>query len=116
VGDEHNSGHAAHGSPRPADAYGQGQSGGLPAQSLTSATPVTVLPSGAALYPPASLHNQPGRTEEVSLHDNYYSASYLTVPAGTLVRWKNVGHHSHTVTFPRRWDSGPLAPGAEFSA
>jgi plastocyanin len=91
---------------------------------VTSSTPGVIVSSpprpvvydpAAALYAPAAaLHARQMR--EVSMQDNYYSTSVLAVPAGTLVRWKNEGRHGHTVTFPGRWDSGPLAPGAEVSA
>src|SRR5262249_14429061 len=52
---------------------------------------------------------------EVRIADNYFSPSYLFVPAGTLVHWKNHGKHAHTVTCQGVWDSGPLEPGTGFS-
>src|SRR5262249_10481150 len=59
----------------------------------------------------------PQRTREVTVYDTYFSPSFLVVPPGTLVRWKNWGHHRHTVTFPKASpgvDSGPLPHGGEF--
>ena len=55
------------------------------------------------------------RSREVSLYDNYYSPSTLYVPAGTQVRFKNEGRHTHTATCDWVWESGELGPGETFT-
>jgi plastocyanin len=54
------------------------------------------------------------RKRDVALQDNYYSPSILYVPVNTEVRFKNEGHHTHTVTCNGVWESGELRPGESF--
>jgi plastocyanin len=85
--------------------------------SMTSRSPEGRMSSsyqlGPSAYVPASAAKW---TREVGVRDNYFSPSFLVVPAGTLVRWKNEGKHQHTVTFSPLVDSGPLTPGGEYAA
>lgn len=51
----------------------------------------------------------------VTIFDNYYSPSNLSIPAGTTVTWTNSGAASHTVTAnDSSFDSGTLAPGTSY--
>jgi plastocyanin len=79
---------------------------------------VTYPPAKKTPGPPVhvTLESQPQRTREVAIYDDYFSPPLLAVRTGTVVRWKNRGRHTHTVTFAKSSvDSGELAPGAEFS-
>src|SRR5262245_58580303 len=53
----------------------------------------------------------------VGIHDNFFAPGALYVLPGTTVIWVNNGRRIHTVTSAAGlWDdSGPLAPGEEFS-
>jgi plastocyanin len=92
----------------------------------------TLYPSGAGTpegrlmpeYPPTERFRAPyffpkgakaERAREVSLYDNYYSPSTLYVPAGTQVRFKNEGRHTHTTTCDWVWESGELGRGESFT-
>jgi plastocyanin len=66
----------------------------------------------------ATLESQSQRTREIAVYDDYFSPPLLMVRTGTVVAWKNRSRHMHTITFAKASpavDSGPLAPGAEFS-
>ncbi len=98
-------------------------------QQQTPARSPTPYDSGVIIdYPPArttpgppahaTLSSQSPRPREVAIYDDYFSPPLLMVRTGTVVRWKNRGRHTHTVTFANaspKVDSGALAPGAEFS-
>jgi plastocyanin len=75
-------------------------------------------PEGDPARPPAEAARAQAPApagRDVRLYDKYYSPSLLYVAPGTTVRWVNSGSHVHTVTSgDGRWDSGDLAPGAEF--
>jgi hypothetical protein len=63
--------------------------------------------------PPA--RPRPDQVRDVSLFDNYFSPSYLMIPAGMTVRWKNEGSHHHSTTADWLWESGDLGRGKSFS-
>jgi len=56
-----------------------------------------------------------GRVRNVTLYDNYFSPSLLSIPAGMTVRWTNGGSHRHTTTAAWLWESGELGKGESFS-
>ena len=52
----------------------------------------------------------------ISITDNEYSASTVTIDAGTAVRWTNTGASSHTATAnDLTWGTGTLMTGQHFS-
>jgi plastocyanin len=52
----------------------------------------------------------------VTIYDNFFLPSEITVPVGTTVTWMNHGTVSHTTTSAGVWDSGPLRPHQHWSA
>ncbi|HEY7067111.1 MAG TPA: cupredoxin domain-containing protein [Chloroflexota bacterium] len=52
----------------------------------------------------------------LSIGDNYFLPAEISVPAGTAVTWLNTGSVRHTTTASGLWDSGPIDPGARWSA
>ena len=51
-------------------------------------------------------------SNEIQARDDFtFEPSHLTVPAGTTVRWTNVGVHGHTVT---SGESGSASAGGDF--
>jgi len=56
----------------------------------------------------------------IRLYDNTPSPGQITIPAGTVVRWRNVGANEHSVsnysTHPQAetWEDVLVEPGAEF--
>jgi plastocyanin len=62
----------------------------------------------------ASARNQTSVT--VTLYDDSFQPGQITVPAGTTVRWVNVGQHRHTVTSDTGlWDSRELDSGEGYA-
>jgi plastocyanin len=57
------------------------------------------------------------RVVTVNINDNFYEPGAIAIWPGTTVVWVNNGNRVHTVTSTAGlWnDSGPLAPGEEFS-
>jgi len=52
----------------------------------------------------------------VTMLDNFFSPSTITIKAGQKVTWINKGNHNHTVTSDNAYfNSGYLAPNASFS-
>jgi len=52
----------------------------------------------------------------ISIEDNEYSASTVTIQAGTAVRWTNTGLNKHTATASDlSWGTGTLNQGQHFS-
>ena len=52
----------------------------------------------------------------VKAADDYFDAEVTRVPVGTTIEWRNVGRNAHTVTADDgSFDSGNMAPGAEYS-
>ncbi len=73
-----------------------------------------LLPGGHG--PSSTLAGEEIRIVSVTLYDDDFQPSKITVAAGTTVRWRNAGKHAHTVTSDRKgWDSGELSPGEVFS-
>ena len=60
-----------------------------------------------ALLAACSDASDPGTQGDISVRDNLFSPSALTVAAGTTVTWKWTGSGPHNVTW-----SGPGAPAA----
>jgi plastocyanin len=83
--------------------------GGTVTVSGGSATPA---PTAAPTTPPAV---PPSTGATVSISDNFFTPSSLTVAAGTTVVWTNRGSAKHTATAAGVFDSGVLSPGATFS-
>lgn len=60
-----------------------------------------------------------GRTL-IRLYDNLPSPGQITIPAGTVVEWRNLGANDHSVsnysTHPQAdtWEDALVEPGAEF--
>jgi hypothetical protein len=56
----------------------------------------------------------------IRLYDNEPSPGQITIPAGTVVEWRNFGANDHTVsnysTHPQEetWEDALVEPGAEF--
>jgi len=56
----------------------------------------------------------------INLYDNEPSPGQITIPAGTVVEWRNLGANNHSVsnysTHPQddTWDDALVQPGAEF--
>ena len=51
----------------------------------------------------------------VTILDNDYQPSLITIHAGRIVTWENTGLTDHSVTSDTGvWDSGTLAPGQKF--
>lgn len=83
-------------------------------------TGLTALLLGLAMASPHMASAQaaqpaPSATADVAIRDFYFSPYQLSVPAGTTVRWTNLGHYIHTVTsYSGAFDSGPLNPGSVY--
>jgi plastocyanin len=58
----------------------------------------------------------PGLRAVVTMYDNFFLPSEITVPVGTTVTWMNHGTETETTTSPGIWDSGPLRPHQHWSA
>src|SRR5262249_22147823 len=58
----------------------------------------------------------PGLRAVVTIYDNFFLPSEITVPVGTTVTWMNHGNVSHTTTSVGVWDSGRLGPHQHWSA
>src|SRR5262249_36503991 len=52
----------------------------------------------------------------ITIYDNFFLPSEITVPVGTTVTWMNHGNVSHTTTSAGVWDSGRLGPHQHWSA
>jgi plastocyanin len=64
---------------------------------------------------PSTAHAD-GYGAKISAIDNVFDPSIVRIAAGSTVEWTNDGRNHHTVTADDgSWDSGSLAPGAEFS-
>lgn len=51
----------------------------------------------------------------IDMHDNYFDPAVIQISPGQTVRWMNMGIVNHTTTSSGGfWDSGSMAPGAEF--
>jgi len=61
-----------------------------------------------------------GGRSVISLYDNEPSPGQITIPAGTVVEWRNMGANDHSVsnysTHPsaETWEDVLVKPGAEF--
>ncbi len=83
--------------------------------------PVQTGPGGPADVTPAPPGTQAAASSReagivVSIRDNRFEPSALTVPVGTRVTWINTGINSHTSTgIDIYWDSPTLLPGRRFS-
>lgn len=54
-----------------------------------------------------------GQTVTVSMEDNFFDASNITVEPGTTVTWVQNGNNPHTTTsYDGLWDSGMMAGGS----
>jgi len=86
--------------------------------SPTASTPASPTPAPTPATPPAS-----GATSSVSipvgasaLGTSAFAPDDLNVELGTTVTWTNTDSVSHTSTSDAPgWDSGIVAPGAQFS-
>lgn len=85
-----------------------------PTATATAGTrPASTPPVGAG-GAGAATTTAPGTT--LTMLDNRYSPSRLTVPAGTTLTWTNTGSNLHTTTsLDALWDSGSLAHDERFS-
>jgi plastocyanin len=82
--------------------------------ALVAALALLVLLVGAACNSNGSSASR--GPNSISIVDDNYSPSTLTVKAGTTVEWTNTGSHQHTVTADDgSFDSGFLNGGATFS-
>jgi manganese oxidase len=110
---------AAHGASAPLSAGSEGSSA-LPASTTGGAaaatpSPTPPAPSTAASVAPAASPGTAGGTA-VSMVDNRYVPSKLTVSAGTTVTWTNNGNNLHNSTsFDGLWDSGVQSHGDSYS-
>ncbi len=92
-------GHESHGPAAP-----------LPVASATPAPPTT---APATATPTAGTTSTAGA---VTLQDDRFVPSRVTVKAGTTVTWTNHGNNLHTVSsLDSLWDSGTLSHGSTFS-
>jgi plastocyanin len=77
--------------------------------------------SGALAAPAAAVATLDERgsatqIRNVSMRNNFYSPSSITIQRGTRVRWTNNGSRAHTATRNGGgWSSGTLQPGQSFS-
>jgi plastocyanin len=85
--------------------------GAVAAALVAVAAVVVVEPPTAARVPAAS------EVVTVTIRDNVFRPSMLTVPPGTTVRWVNEGRHRHNVTpdAGRGFGSRDLAPGQSYA-
>lgn len=58
----------------------------------------------------------PMHHEWLGIDDHGISARQDSVPAGTMVVWRNTGRASHEIVFPSIWDSGAIRPGGSRGA
>src|SRR6266404_8478370 len=64
----------------------------------------------------ATIQNSSTTQTSVSMYDNYFAPSPITVSAGTTVTWTNRGSMQHTVTSDNGlFSSGAINPGSSFS-
>jgi len=76
---------------------------------------VLVVLAGAALALARPSHAEDAAVE-VTIRDDRFTDSRLTIPAGTTVTWTHKGNNSHTVSpLDGDWESGPLTRGESFS-
>jgi plastocyanin len=70
-----------------------------------------------SFYPPTAMPSVPTPTVEVTALDDRFEPAKITIAQGSTVRWTNKGSHRHTTTaVDDAWDSGDVAPGANFTA
>jgi FtsP/CotA-like multicopper oxidase with cupredoxin domain len=90
------------------------QTMGMPGMATAPAAPAptAVQPASTAVAsPPAT-----GDGAQVSMVDNRFVASVITVPVGTTVTWANNGTNVHTVSsYDGQVESGSINPGSAFS-
>jgi len=71
---------------------------------------------GAAPAQPVAAPADSNPTINIDVNDGAYQPRSITISAGTIVRWKNVGSRLHTVTSDTGiWDSQELDPGRTVS-
>src|ERR1700722_10914286 len=100
--------------------YGGGGSGGSGSGGAGSQSPYLAASyqhgyqAGAAAQ--AAAPADPNPTFKINFYDGASQPLSVTFSAGTIVRWKNVGRHIHTVTSDAGiWDSRELDPGRPVS-
>jgi plastocyanin len=92
--------------------------GGYGAGSMTSQTQQSPTYTTTEHTTPAAAYSAPATRSpvNVTMYDDYFKPSLMTIPAGTTVQWTNAGKHHHTVNSAAgQWDSGDLQPGATFT-
>jgi plastocyanin len=92
--------------------YGGGGYGGGGSQSpyLTASYQNGYQAGAAAQQAAAPADSNP--TVNINVYDGSYQPRSITISAGTIVRFKNVGGHLHTVTSDTGiWDSREMDPG-----
>lgn len=98
-------------SPYMMSAYGGGYGGGSSGGGGGNTNPYLAT-TGYQPQAPAAEPADVSQTARVAITDDGFLAASITIPAGTLVRWKNSGGHMHTVTSDTGlFDSRELDPG-----
>lgn len=116
--------HAAmHGAAAPLPESSEGSAAPLPNSDTSGAThqhdasptPIVTPAAGAAAPSTTSGAAAAAAPNTISMVDNRYVLSKLTVPVGTTVTWVNNGSNLHnTTSFDGLWDSGVQAHGESF--
>lgn len=79
------------------------------------AVALALLAASAMLLAPAKTQ---AATHVVTIQDNSFVPSSLTIAVGDTVEWRNDGISAHTTTRnvgPESWNSGTMMPGDSFS-
>ena len=83
---------------------------------LAGAVMAGALAAPAAAGPTQDERGTATQIRNVSMRNNFYSPSSITIQRGTRVRWTNDGSRAHTATRNGGgWSSGTLQPGQSFS-
>ena len=89
---------------------------GVPAPAAAAIPASIVAPPGAAAAPLAAVPVVAGEAVEIAMEDDRFDPQALTVPAGTVVTWRNRGGDWHSVAaFDGSFESAQVSPGESFS-
>ncbi|MFL5734392.1 MAG: proprotein convertase P-domain-containing protein, partial [Chloroflexia bacterium] len=89
-----------------------------PTNTVVSTNTVTRTPTNSPTNTPTSTPTAtcPPSNADVSIGDNFFNPTTITVNVGTTVTWTNGGGRSHTSTSDTAiWDSSLIGPGGTFS-
>lgn len=107
-------------SPVVSDDAGHGTPAPLPSPASSSPPPTrstpVASPAATAPIPPATSPTTSGESVRISMTDDRYTPSRLTIKAGATVTWVNDGNNLHTASaLDGSFESGSLSRGEAFS-